>query len=31
MIDTTQSVIKSYCPPFLMTPKCEIKRYIKSM
>ena len=27
LIDTTKTVIEPYCPPFLMTPKCEIQRY----
>jgi len=27
LIDTTKSVVESYCPPFLMTPKCEVQRY----
>ena len=27
LIDTTKSSIEPYCPPFLMTPKCEIQRY----
>ena len=27
MIDTTQSAIKPYCPPFLMAPACSVKRY----
>jgi len=27
LIDTTKSVIEGYCPPFLMTPKCEVSRY----
>lgn len=27
LIDTTKTVVESYCPPFLMTPKCEVQRY----
>lgn len=27
LIDTSKSVIEPYCPPFLMTPKCEVQRY----
>jgi len=27
LIDTSKSTIEPYCPPFLMTPKCEIQRY----
>ena len=27
LIDTTKTIIESYCPPFLMTPKCEVERY----
>ena len=25
--DTTKTVIEAYCPPFLMTPKCDVQRY----
>ena len=27
LIDTTRTVVEKYCPPFLMTPKCEVERY----
>jgi len=27
LIDTTKSLVEGYCPPFLMTPKCEVQRY----
>ena len=27
LVDTTKSVIEGYCPPFLMTPECEVARY----
>jgi peroxidase len=27
LIDTTKSLVEAYCPPFLMTPKCEVQRY----
>jgi peroxidase len=27
LIDTTKTVVEQYCPPFLMTPKCEVQRY----
>ena len=26
LIDTTKSLVEQYCPPFLMTPKCEVQR-----
>ncbi len=27
LIDTTKTIVESYCPPFLMTPKCTVERY----
>ncbi len=27
LIDTTKTIVEKYCPPFLMTPKCEVERY----
>jgi len=27
LVDTTKTYIEQYCPPFLMTPKCEVQRY----
>lgn len=27
LIDTTKTIVESYCPAFLMTPKCEVERY----
>ena len=27
LIDTTRTAIEPYCPPFLMTPECEVARY----
>jgi len=27
LIDTTKTAIEPYCPPFLMTPECEVARY----
>ena len=27
LIDTTKSLVEQYCPPFLMTPKCEVQRW----
>jgi len=27
LIDTSQTLIEGFCPPFLMTPKCEVVRY----
>lgn len=27
LIDTTKTVIRDFCPPYLMTPKCSIDRY----
>jgi len=27
LIDTTKTLVEGYCPPFLMTPKCEVQRY----
>ena len=27
LIDTTKTLVENYCPPFLMTPKCEVQRY----
>ena len=26
LIDTTKTNVESYCPPFLMTPKCKVRR-----
>ena len=26
LIDTTKTIIETYCPPFLMTPKCEVRK-----
>lgn len=27
LIDTTKTVIETFCPDFLMTPKCKVERY----